>query len=96
MTNKWSAFPNSRQSGGLSVKTLPSGTKVVTTCKTKKKRLQKKRCPYKSKTVTTPTARAKLNLARLFQAQLPLGTIIKITITAPGFIGKVFTHTVRG
>lgn len=96
VTNKWSAFPSFTKVRGLSVKTLRAGTKIVVTCKTKKKKLQKKRCPYKSKTFTSPTAKSTLNLAKKFHGKkLPVGTKIAITITAPNSIGKVFTYTIR-
>ena len=50
----------------LSVKNLPAGSTVVVTCKTKKKKQQKKGCPYKSKRFTTTGARARLNLRKPF------------------------------
>ena len=66
------------------------------TCKTKKKKQQKKGCPYKSKRFTTSGARAKLNLRKPFaKKRMPVGTKITITITAPGFLGKQIQYTTR-
>ena len=65
-------------------------------CKTKKKKAQRKGCPFKSKTFKVTKARGKLNLKKSFgKKKLPIGTKITITITAPGFIGKRFTYTTR-
>ena len=80
----------------LSVKNLPAGSTVTVTCKTKKKKQQKKGCPYKRKRFTTSGARARLNLRKPFaKKRVPVGAKITITITAPGFIGKQITYTVR-
>ena len=80
----------------LSVKNLPAGATVRVTCKTKKKKQQKKGCAYKSKRFTTSGARAKLNLRKPFaKKRMPVGTKITITITAPGFLGKQIQYTTR-
>lgn len=90
---KWSFFRKFTIVRSLTVKGLPAGAKVVTTCKAKPKKLQK-RCPYKSRTVTA--RKAKLELGKPFaKRKLPVGTKIKITTTAPGLIGRAFTYTVR-
>ena len=80
----------------LSVKNLPAGATVRVTCKTKKKKQQKKGCPYKSKRFTTSGARASLNLRKPFaKKKVPVGAKITVKIAAPGFIGKQITYTVR-
>ena len=80
----------------LTVNDFPTGTRVRVQCKTKKKKQQKKGCPYKSRTVATTFARTKLNVVKPFKKKkMPPGTKITITITAPGFIGKQFTYTMR-
>jgi WD40 repeat protein len=95
VTPKWSVFKKFTVVRSLTVKTLPARAKIVTTCKTKKRKLQK-RCPFKSRTVNSPKARAKLDVGKPFaKRKLPVGTRIRITATAPGLIGKVFTYTVR-
>ena len=66
------------------------------TCKTKKKKQQRKGCPYKRKRFTTSGARAKLNLVKPFKKKkIPLGTKITISVTVPGQIGKRFGYTIR-
>jgi hypothetical protein len=66
------------------------------TCKTKKKKQQKKGCPYKSKTVTTTFARVALNLVKPFKKKkLRVGTKITVTVSGSSFIGKVFKLAVR-
>jgi 6-phosphogluconolactonase (cycloisomerase 2 family) len=95
VTPKWDVFRTFTKVRSLTAKKLPARAKVVTTCKTKKKRLQR-RCPFKSRKVSSPKAKAKLELGKPFaKRKLPVGTKIKITITAPNVIGKVFTYTVR-
>jgi DNA-binding beta-propeller fold protein YncE len=94
--NNWAASRAFTTVVTLSARKLPAGATVVVACKTKKKSLQKKRCPFKSKTFKAPTGKSQVNLAKPFRKKkLPLGTAIKITITGPGFIGKVFTYTTR-
>jgi hypothetical protein len=81
--------------GSLAVNDLPAHTTVKVTCKTKKKKQQKKSCPRK-RTATSASARSKLNLRKPFKKKrLPPGTRVTITITAPGFIGKEFRYTMR-
>jgi hypothetical protein len=90
------AFPKFTKLVNLSAKNLETGSTVLVTCKTKKKKQQKKGCPYKKKRFTTSGGRAKLNLLKPFKKKhLPVGTKITITITAPGFLGKRITYTVR-
>ena len=75
---------------------LLSATTVRVTCKTKKKKQQKKGCPYKKKTFTTAVPRTKLNLLKPFKKKkLQPGTKITITITVPNQIGKQFSYTMR-
>jgi hypothetical protein len=95
VTPKWSVSRAFTKVRSLTVKKVPAEAKVVTACKTKKKKLQK-RCPFKSRTVSSRKAKAKLELGKPFAGRkLPVGTTIKITITAPSLVGKVFTYTVR-
>ena len=90
------AFTSFTKLVNLSVKNLMAGSTVVVTCKTKKKKQQKKGCAYKRKRFTTSGARAKLNLRKPFaKTRLPVGTKITITISAPNFIGKQIQYTVR-
>ena len=66
------------------------------TCKTKKKKQQKKGCPYKKKTFKSASAKSKLDLRKPYKKKkLPVGTKIGITITATGFLGKRVTYTTR-
>jgi 6-phosphogluconolactonase (cycloisomerase 2 family) len=95
LTPKWTIAQTFTKIRSLTVKKLPAGAKIVTTCKTAKKKLQK-RCPFKSRKITSKKAKAKLELGKPFaKRKLPVGTKLKITITAPKLVGKVFTYTVR-
>jgi hypothetical protein len=77
-------------------KNLPAGATVTVTCKTKKKKSQKKGCPYKRKRFTTSGGRGTLNLRQPFKKKkVPVGTKITITITAAGFLGKQIQYTTR-
>jgi hypothetical protein len=90
------AFPKFTKLTSLSVKNLQAGSSVLVTCKTKKKKQQKKGCPFKKKRLTTSGARARLSLTKRFKKRkIPVGTKIGITITAPGFLGKRITYTIR-
>jgi PKD repeat protein len=96
VANNWLAFPKFTKVKGLSVSNLLAATTVKVSCKTKKKKQQKKGCPYKSKRFTTSGARAKLNLLKPFKKKkLPIGTKITISVTVPGQIGKRFSYTMR-
>ena len=58
----------------LAVNDLPAGTRVRVQCKTKKKKQQKKGCPYKSRTVATTFPRARLNVLKPFRKKkMPRG-----------------------
>jgi hypothetical protein len=90
------AFPKFTKVTALRVNELPKKWKVVVTCKTKKKKQQRKGCPYKSKTFKSSKAKSKLKLFKPFKKKkLPVGTRVRVTITATGFIGKQFTYTIR-
>jgi hypothetical protein len=90
------AFPKFTKIVNLSAKNLQAGSTVLVTCKAKKKKQQKKSCPYKRKRFTTSGARASLNLRKPFKKKkVRVGTKITITITAPGFLGKKVTYTIR-
>jgi hypothetical protein len=90
------AFPKFTKMRTLRVNELPKSWKVVVTCKTKKKKQQRKGCPYKKKTFKSAKAKSKLKLLKPFKKKkLPVGTRLQVTITATGFIGKQFTYTIR-
>jgi hypothetical protein len=96
VSNGFLAFRKFTRVTTLAANDLLAGSRVRTQCKTKRKRQQKKGCPYKSRTVTTATARSRLGLLKPFKKKrLPVGTRLTITITAPNAIGKQFTYTMR-
>ena len=96
VTNGWIPFPKFTKATRLAVNQLPANSKVVVTCKTKRKKQQKKGCPYKKKTFKTAKAKSKLKLLKPFKKKkLPVGTKVTVTMTATGFIGKQFTYTMR-
>jgi hypothetical protein len=96
VTNAWIPFPQFTKVFKLAVNQLPANSKVVVTCKTKKKKQQKKSCPYKKKTFKSAKAKSKLKLLKPFKKKkLPVGTRVTVAMTATGFIGKQFTYTMR-
>jgi Bacterial Ig domain len=96
VSNGWLAFSKYTKATSLAVNELPKNWRVVVKCKTKKKKQQKKGCPYKSKPFKGAAAKSKLKLRTPFKKKkLPVGTKVTITITATGFIGKQFTYTMR-
>ena len=71
----------------LVVNNVPAKARVKVTC-------TKRAC--KAKTYKTTKAKRKLNLIKQFRKRrLKVGTKVRITITAPGFIGKRITFTIR-
>ena len=96
VTNSWLVYVKYTKVTALAANDLPAGTRVRVQCKTRKKKQQKKGCPYTSRTLATTFPRAKLNLLKPFKKKkLPVGTRVTIAISAPGFIGKRFTYTMR-
>jgi hypothetical protein len=96
ISNSWLAFPRYTKVDSLAVNVLPAGSKVVVQCKTKKKKQQKKGCPYKKKTFKIAAARSRLSLLKPFRKKkIPVGSKLTITITAPGYIGKRFQYKMR-
>ena len=81
----------------LSANNLPAGTTVTVTCKTKKKKQQKKGCPYKSKRFKTSAARARLNLRKPFRKQAGPGRHARSRSRSPrpASIGKQIKYTIR-
>jgi hypothetical protein len=71
----------------LVVNNVPAQARVRVTC-------TKRGC--KAKTYKTTKAKRRLNLIKPFRKRrLKVGTKVRITITAPGFIGKRITYTIR-
>ena len=96
VTNGWIPFPQFTKVTKLAVNQLPANSKVVVTCKTKRKKQQKKSCPFKKKTFKSVRAKSKLKLVKPFKKKkLPVGTKVTVAMTATGFIGKQFTYTMR-
>ena len=96
MSNGWLAFRTYSQVDSLAVNTLPANWHVVVKCKSKKKKQQKKACPYKNKMFKGAAPKSRLSLLKPFRKKkIPVGSKITITITAAGFIGKQFTYTIR-
>jgi hypothetical protein len=92
LRNAWLAFPAYTTVRALAALDLPAGAVVTVTCKAK----PRKRCPYGRRRLTTPTPRARLDLVKPFRKRkLPVKAVVRIQVTAPGFIGKVFTYTMR-
>jgi hypothetical protein len=95
VTNNWLAFRTFTRNTTLTVNDVPAGARIRVTCKTKRKKLQRSRCP-KARTINSSRARSKINIRKPFRKKkLPVGTRVRVTITASGFIGKRFTYTMR-
>jgi hypothetical protein len=68
---------------------------VTVTCKTKKKKQQKKGCPYKRKRYRN-LSKAKLSLRKAFKnKRVPVKAKITIAISATGYLDKRITYTIR-
>jgi len=96
VSSRWNAFRKYTKVAIFAVNDLPAAARVRIQCKTKKKKQQKKGCPYKSRSVTTTFPRSRLSVLKPFKKKrMPVGTRITITITATGYIGKEFSFTIR-
>jgi hypothetical protein len=96
ISSHWNVFRKYTKVDIFAVNDLPAAARVRIQCKTKKKKQQKKGCPYKSRTVATTFPRSRLPVVKPFKKKkMPVGTRITITITAQGFIGKQFRYTIR-
>jgi hypothetical protein len=70
----------------LVVTSVPAGGTVVVICRGRG-------CPFKSKTIKK---RGRVTLTRLFRrSKLRARTVVEIRVTAPNYIGKVFTFKMR-
>ena len=77
----------------LSVNELPTGSVVA--CSARPRRRSSRRRAAPTRASHSPKA-GKLNLLKPFEKKkLPPGTRVTVTITAPGFIGKALTYTMR-
>jgi hypothetical protein len=92
---RWDPFshaPSTRLTR-LRVKAVPAGTVVKVACKPKKGR---KGCPYRSKSYRIRKATKNRNLRKPFKRKLLRpGTTVTITITGPGYEGKVWRYKTR-
>jgi hypothetical protein len=96
VSNHWLAFRRFTKVDILAVNDIPAAARVRVQCKTKKKKQQKRGCPYTSRSVTTTFPRSRLSVLKPFKKKkMPVGTRLTITITATGYIGKQFRFTVR-
>ena len=96
VSSHWKAFRKYTKVDIFAVNDLPAAARVRIQCKTKKKKQQRKGCPYKSRAVTTTFPRSRLPILKPFKKRkMPVGTRITITITAASYIGKQFTFTTR-
>jgi hypothetical protein len=88
------AFPSYTKLLNLTAKSLKRGYTVTVTCKTKKKKQQKKGCPFKSKRFIATGS--KLSLKKAFaKKKIPVGTKVVIKVTMPGFFPKLISYTFR-
>ena len=75
----------------LAVTRVPAAAKITATCKGKRVG-----CPIKRKTRTVKKAKDRVNLFELVRrARLRPGARFRITVTKPGFIGRVATWRIR-
>jgi hypothetical protein len=95
VSNSWLAFKKFTRPTRLRANKVLANSKIRVTCKTKRKKQQKKGCA-KAKTIRKKSAAARVNLLKPYKKKkLPVGTKLTVTITTTGAIGKRFTFTVR-
>jgi hypothetical protein len=95
VSNSWLAFAKFTKATRLRANNVLANSKIRVTCKTKRKKQQKKGCA-KARTIKRKFAASRVNLIKPYRKKkLPIGTKLTITITTSGAIGKRFTFTVR-
>jgi len=95
VSNSWLAFAKFTKPTLLRANNVLANSKIRVTCKTKRKKQQKKGCA-KARTIRKKSGAARVNLVKPYKKKkLPVGTKLTITITTTGAIGKRFTFTVR-
>ena len=95
VSNSWLAFTKFTRPTRLRANNVLANSKIRVTCKTKRKKQQKKGCA-KARTITKKSAAARVNLLKPYRKKkLPVGTKLTIKITTTGAVGKRFTFTVR-
>jgi hypothetical protein len=95
VSNSWLVFPKFTKSTLLRANNVLANSKIRVTCKTRRKKQQKKGCA-KARTISKKSGAARVNLRKPYRKKkLPIGTKLTITITTSGAIGKRFTFTVR-
>jgi Ca2+-binding RTX toxin-like protein len=88
ITDRWTVTDTRARIDRLTIRGIPKGGKVIVACKGGG-------CPFKRHTVKVKAGKA--NAGRLFRGrQLHKGATVQVTITAPGFIGKVVRYTFEG
>jgi hypothetical protein len=95
VSNSWLAFAKFTKATRLRANNVLANSKIRVTCKTKRKKQQKKGCA-KARTIKKKFAASRVNLIKPYRKKkLPVGTKLTVTITTSGAIGKRFTFTVR-
>ncbi|MBJ7471035.1 MAG: hypothetical protein JHD16_07010, partial [Solirubrobacteraceae bacterium] len=84
----------------LTIRSLPAGGRIAMSCtpasKDAKKKGKNAPCPFKTRANATQRARAKVEFAPLFAGRkLTPGTVITVTVSAPGTNAKTTTFTVQ-
>lgn len=100
ITNAFRSFANFSVLITLTVSRLPAGAKVELACtpakKDAKKKGKKSPCALRKKTISVKQATKELKLAGQYKnRKLTVGTVVRITVTAPDTIGKIAQFTVR-
>jgi hypothetical protein len=99
----FSATKSSTTLTQLRATSLPAGAKLETTCTASKSRTKKlsgkkstKGCPFAKRTKSFTKATTREDLTKLFsKRKLPVGAVVKLKVSSPDAIGKVFQLTIR-
>jgi len=95
VSHNWLAGVRFTRATQLRANNVLANSRIRITCKTKRKKQQKKACP-KARTIKRTSAASRVNLLKPFKKRkLPVGTKVTITITTTGAIGKRFTFPIR-
>jgi hypothetical protein len=88
ITDRWTVSDTRARIDRLTIRSIPKGGKVFVDCKGRG-------CPFKRHSVKVKAGKA--DAGRLFKGRrLRKGATLQVTVTAPGFVGKVLRYTFKG
>jgi lysophospholipase L1-like esterase len=93
---RWRVRNRRTRVASMVVRAVPEGSTVAVACSRRRSgRSAARGCGLQPRRYAVTQARARLPLTRLFRRPLTPGTVINVTITRPGWIGRRYSYRVR-